>query len=482
MPLTSNAANRKPSLEGFSDKQHAALKQKSADIDRVEDDIKTIVKPVVDSYPSWSEHMTPGTLLIFQDDDSWNRLSKKNNSKILLKDNRPNFDGTDPESLRSIENSLVFSSSDEESETASSPSYNPLRSSDMKTYGATPIEEDIVVVKCKVCSKPILASNFTHHQEICEKLIEEASMAETSSNLKFSPNSDDESVKSNTPLYKKSKKKRDYDEPDRGHLGKKGRKGSITSINSQTSEGTPVLPRKQLPNNSDKPDKKKKKEKQIKVKPPPKEKPPLDLDKQCGVIAGPNNLPCARSLTCKTHSMGAKRAVVGRSQPYDVLLAAYQKKSIGRPQNSSSSPLLQKANATTHKLRIQKKVLTGASSSTPVPEAEIIDSDEEVETVMEAIKSSCPTPLAEIPRPFMSRRNRCVRLRELLLDAISPKSSLTDNTTPVQTRSTANAGISQLSGYPLQNTTAVYNIANGMKLSDTSFRLPESSPTKLTLR
>lgn len=29
--------------------------------------------------------------------------------------------------------------------------------------------------------------------------------------------------------------------------------------------------------------------------------------------------------------MGAKRAVEGRSQPYDVLLAAYQKKSIGRP-------------------------------------------------------------------------------------------------------------------------------------------------------
>ncbi|CAO3694264.1 unnamed protein product [Umbelopsis ramanniana] len=138
MPLTSNAANRKPSLDGFSDKQHAALKQKSADIDRVEDDIKTIMKPVIDSHPSWSEHVTP--------------------------DNRPNFDGTDPESLRSIENSLIFSSSDEESESASSPSYNPLRSSDMKTYGAAPIEEDIVVVKCKVCSKPILASNFTHHQ------------------------------------------------------------------------------------------------------------------------------------------------------------------------------------------------------------------------------------------------------------------------------------------------------------------------------
>jgi hypothetical protein len=50
---------------------------------------------------------------------------------------------------------------------------------------------------------------------------------------------------------------------------------------------------------------------------------PIDLDKQCGVIL-PNNLPCSRSLTCKTHSMSLKRGVVGRSQPYDVLYAAYQ--------------------------------------------------------------------------------------------------------------------------------------------------------------
>lgn len=49
------------------------------------------------------------------------------------------------------------------------------------------------------------------------------------------------------------------------------------------------------------------------------------------MIQGLNNMPCTRSLTCKSHSMGAKRAVDGRSQPYDVLLAAYQKKSIGRP-------------------------------------------------------------------------------------------------------------------------------------------------------
>src|SRR5882762_3852666 len=46
---------------------------------------------------------------------------------------------------------------------------------------------------------------------------------------------------------------------------------------------------------------------------------PVDYDKQCGVI-NDKNLPCSRSLTCKSHSMGAKRAVQGRSKLYDELL------------------------------------------------------------------------------------------------------------------------------------------------------------------
>ncbi|KAH3903465.1 deubiquitination module subunit SGF73 SCDLUD_001105 [Saccharomycodes ludwigii] len=51
----------------------------------------------------------------------------------------------------------------------------------------------------------------------------------------------------------------------------------------------------------------------------------IDLDKQCGAEL-PNNMgQCGRSLTCKTHSMGAKRGVIGRSKPFDILLAQYQK-------------------------------------------------------------------------------------------------------------------------------------------------------------
>lgn len=61
---------------------------------------------------------------------------------------------------------------------------------------------------------------------------------------------------------------------------------------------------------------------------------PVDVERQCGVFL-PNGAPCARSLTCKSHSMGAKRAVAGRSLPYDMLLAAYQKKNQAKQQSTS---------------------------------------------------------------------------------------------------------------------------------------------------
>lgn len=67
--------------------------------------------------------------------------------------------------------------------------------------------------------------------------------------------------------------------------------------------------------------KKDKKVKKTEVKP----KGPVDVERQCGVPLPQGGL-CARSLTCKSHSMGSKRAVTGRSQPYDILLAQYQKK------------------------------------------------------------------------------------------------------------------------------------------------------------
>ncbi|WVQ94892.1 hypothetical protein IAU59_001978 [Kwoniella sp. CBS 9459] len=51
---------------------------------------------------------------------------------------------------------------------------------------------------------------------------------------------------------------------------------------------------------------------------------PINLDRQCGVINDKSH-PCARSLTCKTHTVGAKRAVQGRSRPYDLLYLEWQR-------------------------------------------------------------------------------------------------------------------------------------------------------------
>ena len=68
-------------------------------------------------------------------------------------------------------------------------------------------------------------------------------------------------------------------------------------------------------------DPKKKKKKSIMSA---RKKGPTDVDTQCGVI-NDKGLPCSRSLTCKSHSMGAKRSVQGRSRPYDELLLEWQK-------------------------------------------------------------------------------------------------------------------------------------------------------------
>ena len=84
-------------------------------------------------------------------------------------------------------------------------------------------------------------------------------------------------------------------------------------------------------NDSKEPKKKKKKKDEPKAK-AAKPKGPVDVEKQCGVTL-PNGSQCARSLTCKSHSMGAKRAVPGRSLPYDMLLQAHQKQNQARQQS-----------------------------------------------------------------------------------------------------------------------------------------------------
>lgn len=85
------------------------------------------------------------------------------------------------------------------------------------------------------------------------------------------------------------------------------------------------------------PAKKKKKKDEGKAK-APRPKAPVDVEKQCGVEL-PNGGQCARSLTCKSHSMGAKRSVPGRSAKYDKLLADYQRKNQAKLQKAQFDAL-----------------------------------------------------------------------------------------------------------------------------------------------
>ncbi|XP_057367694.1 ataxin-7-like protein 1 [Daphnia carinata] len=50
----------------------------------------------------------------------------------------------------------------------------------------------------------------------------------------------------------------------------------------------------------------------------------LDLEKHCGVWMSDLNRACTRSLTCKAHSLTLRRAVQGRSRPFDDLLAEHR--------------------------------------------------------------------------------------------------------------------------------------------------------------
>lgn len=118
----------------------------------------------------------------------------------------------------------------------------------------------------------------------------------------------------------------------KGH--KSAKKGAVKgTMDDSTKKGKK---RKADEDDSKEPKKKKKKD-EPKAK-AAKPKGPVDVEKQCGVQL-PNGAQCARSLTCKSHSMGAKRAVPGRSLPYDMLLQQYQKRNQAKQQSEFRSDL-----------------------------------------------------------------------------------------------------------------------------------------------
>jgi SAGA-associated factor 73 len=118
----------------------------------------------------------------------------------------------------------------------------------------------------------------------------------------------------------------------------------------------------------------------------------VDVEKQCGVFDQEKGTMCARSLTCKSHSMSAKRAVPGRSQPYDTLLSQWQRKN-------------QVKATTTQKTAVQQ-------------EAEDVDSEEEVRLVMQGVAKRYARPMEQRCIVGVRRKVRGMRMYEGLRGAL----------------------------------------------------------------
>ncbi|BFZ60409.1 SAGA complex subunit Sgf73 [Saitoella coloradoensis] len=276
------------------------------------------------------------------------------------------------------------------SETAKSPITSELDSRQYKVFGSRPLQDAADYVSCKHCGKPVMRSAVTDHLNVCLAIVpakpvhtSPAKRAEKKPALPPRSVADDLASDKGTPT--KNEKKR-----------KAGEMTDVTNLGASTSK----KPAKTTDKQAEK--ERKKKEKQAKktaVPPKPKEKGPVNVELQCGVPL-PQGGQCARSLTCKSHSMGAKRSVPGRSAPYDILLAAYQKKNAAKQQKMLPPPAPE---------RDEFELSAGAQPQ---------DSDEEVAMVMDGVGRSYARPLERRVITSARSRNMFFRVREGMASAL----------------------------------------------------------------
>lgn len=247
-----------------------------------------------------------------------------------------------------------------------------------------PLEDVLDMFQCKHCKKVITRSAGADHVARClrikkEKAQRKKEAREARERLKEAAR-EEELRKAEGEMGGRGDDDSDDDDDGKDGAGKTAGKGKKTNVAGKKRKAEGEL------------DKGKAKKKKDEPKPKTaKPKGPVDVERQCGVLL-PNGQPCARSLTCKSHSMSAKRAVPGRSLPYDMLLAAYQKKNQAKQQKAAID-----ANAP---LEDDDEANQGA-----------VDSDEETAAVMSALANWHPQPV--VPQPVFAPTKRQYQLARL---------------------------------------------------------------------
>ncbi|KAI0841675.1 SCA7-domain-containing protein [Hypoxylon sp. FL0890] len=273
------------------------------------------------------------------------------------------------------------------------PVVNQLAETSRETFATgRPLEDNLNLQQCKHCKKGIIKTAAKEHIAQCLRIKKEKAQrkkeAREARERAKEQAREEEARKNDEDGDAKMHDDSDDDDdgsPKKGTAGKASKK-----VGGKKPDGEPKGKKRKADGDAEKGPKNKKKKEEPKPK-VPKPKGPVDVEKQCGVIL-PNGQPCARSLTCKSHSMGAKRAVAGRSLPYDMLLAAYQKKNQAKQQKAALD-----ANAP----------LEDDDDANAGP----VDSDEETAAVMSALARWNPQPV--IPQPIFTPLKRTYQLARL---------------------------------------------------------------------
>lgn len=283
-----------------------------------------------------------------------------------------------------------------------SPTINQLDDASRDTFSSgRPVEDPPDLQQCKYCKKGVTMTAAKDHIANCLKIKKEKAQRkkearEARERLKEAAR-EEEARRADEEAAARGEGDSDDDEDEQRVGGGPGGIPGKTARKAAAGKKTDVAGKKRKAEGEL--DKGKAKKKKDEPKPKvAKPKGPVDVERQCGVLL-PNGQPCARSLTCKSHSMSAKRAVPGRSLPYDMLLMAYQKKNQAKQQKAAID-----ANAP---LEDEDDANAGA-----------VDSDEETAAVMAALASWNPQPV--VPQPVFAplrRQYQLARLHEQLQTA-----------------------------------------------------------------
>ena len=254
-------------------------------------------------------------------------FKERDKKPVKIKIKKPTAKQTIPGNW--MENKIEGERENKDPETLSAPGSPLVDPIDPKIAAAFPsgrVFDDVTdLVQCKHCKKPVQRYDSANHMKECLRKKQEKMQKKK------------EAKEAKDAALRKERNggvspDHSADEGD-SKLGPGARK---TSHIDEGAFAKKTGKKRKADEDAKAPSAKKKKKDDPKAK-PVKQKQPVDVEKQCGVKLDNGQL-CARSLTCKSHSMGAKRAVPGRSLPYDMLLAQYQKKNQAKQQRTFFSP------------------------------------------------------------------------------------------------------------------------------------------------